>query len=51
METVKDLDMAHSKTSKIYEDYERVEEKFLAQKSSARVKGGRKQSKAETFEI
>ncbi len=51
METVKDLDMAHSKTAKIYEDYERVEEKFLAQKSSARVKGGRKQSKAETFEI
>lgn len=51
METIKDLDMAHSKTSKIYEDYERVEDKFLAQKKTARVKGGRSQSKSEKYDI
>ena len=50
-ESMRDLDLAHSKTAKILEDYEKAEEKFMAEQSQTRVKGGRNQSKAELNEI
>lgn len=45
--TMKDLDNAFSKTSKIYENFEAIEERFLKQKSHSRVKGGRRESASE----
>jgi len=44
---MKDLDNAYSKTSKIYENFEAVEERFVKQKSQSRLKGGRKESASE----
>lgn len=49
--TMKDLDYAHSKTVKIFEDYEKIENKFFAEKSKSRIKGGRSESKSEKREI
>ena len=46
-DTMKDLDNAYSKTSKIYENFEAVEERFVKQKSQSRLKGGRKESASE----
>jgi len=46
-ETMKDLDNAFSKTSKIYENFEAIEERFLKQKNQSRVKGGRRESASE----
>lgn len=42
---------AHSKIPKIYEEYEKIEEKFMKSKTSGRVKGGRQQTKAELGEV
>jgi hypothetical protein len=46
-DTMKDLDNAFSKTSKIYENFEAIEERFLKQKNQSRVKGGRRESASE----
>ena len=46
-ETMKDLDNAFSKTSKIYENFEKIEERFLKHKTQSRIKGGRKESASE----
>jgi hypothetical protein len=46
-DTMKDLDNAYSKTSKIYENFEAIEERFLKQKNQSRVKGGRRESASE----
>jgi len=46
-DTMKDLDNAYSKTSKIYENFEAIEERFIKQKSQSRVKGGRRESASE----
>jgi len=46
-ETMKDLDNAYSKTSKIYENFETIETRFLKHKSQSRVKGGRRESASE----
>lgn len=51
IENVATLDNAHVKTIKIYEQYDQIEEKFIRDKETARVKGGRKLSKAERREI
>lgn len=52
LDTVAKLDLAHGKTSKILDEYDKIEEKFFLEKSKgARVKGGRKQSKSEKGEI
>jgi hypothetical protein len=50
-ETMKDLDNAFSKTSKIYENFENIEERFLKHKSQSRVKGGRNESASEKGHI
>jgi hypothetical protein len=50
-ETMKDLDNAYSKTSKIYENFEAIEQKFLTHREKSRVKGGRKESASEKGEI
>ena len=49
--SMKDLDSAHSKTAKIIEEYDKIEEKFFAELNKARVKGGREESKSERNEI
>jgi hypothetical protein len=51
LETMSKLDLAHSKSAKIYDEYDKLEERFLKSQAEARVKGGRKQSKAEKKEI
>lgn len=45
--TMKDLDNAYSKTSKIYEAFEAIEEKFMKHKTQSKVKGGRAESASE----
>jgi len=46
-DTMRDLDNAFSKTSKIYENFEAIEERFIKHKTQSRVKGGRKESASE----
>lgn len=50
-ETMTALDNANAKTSKIYDNFEAIENKFLMHKESSRVKGGRKESASEKGEI
>jgi hypothetical protein len=50
-QSMKDLDLAHSKTAKIMDEYDKLEERFFAEQAQARVKGGRKQSKAEQHDV
>lgn len=50
-DTMKDLDNAYSKTSKIYENFEAIEERFMKQKNTSRVKGGRRETASERGEI
>jgi hypothetical protein len=50
-DTMKDLDNAYSKTSKIYENFEVIEERFMKQKNQARVRGGRRETASERGEI
>lgn len=45
--TATQLDNLRSKTPKIYENYEKLEAKFLKTKEDARLYGGRKKSKSE----
>lgn len=40
-----------AKTPKLYEQYEKLEEKFIKQKTEARLRGGRKKSKREKGEL
>ena len=41
------LDGLRSKTPKLVEDYAKIEEKFIKEKSESRIKGGRRRSKSE----
>jgi len=44
---IKNFDMVRKATPQILEAYEKIEEKFLKEKTSSRVRGGRRKSKAE----
>ena len=45
--TAAQLDSMRAKTPKIYENYEKLEQKFLKQKQEGRIRGGRRRSKSE----
>lgn len=48
LETMKDIDMAMSKSGKLWEDFEKIQEKYeSAKKDSSEVYGGRTESFAE----
>lgn len=42
------LDTLRSKTPKLFEDYAKLEARFIAEKTESRIKGGRKRSKSES---
>lgn len=44
---IKNFDMIRKATPQILEAYEKIEEKFLKEKTSSRIRGGRRKSKAE----
>lgn len=44
---IKNFDMIRKATPQILESYEKIEEKFLKEKSVSRIRGGRRKSKAE----
>lgn len=45
--TAAQLDTLRSKTTKLMDDYAKIEERFIKEKSESRIKGGRRRSKAE----
>lgn len=47
IDEIKSLDQIRSKTMSLYENYERLENKFIKQKTEARVRGGRRRSVSE----
>lgn len=51
IENAAKLDMMHSKTAKIMEEYDQILDKYLQSKSKGKVKGGRGLSKSETGEV
>jgi len=44
---IKNFDMVRKATPQILEAYEKIEDKFLKEKTSSRIRGGRRKSKAE----
>jgi len=51
LDNITKVTAAQSKIPKLYEEYERIEALFFATKGDHRIKGGRKQSKAERKEV
>lgn len=51
LDDIKKLIDIRSKTPKVLENYEKLEQRFIKQKSEARLRGGRKKSKAEKGEL
>jgi hypothetical protein len=51
LDDIKKLVDIRSKTPKIMDNYEQLEKRFIKQKSEARIRGGRKKSKAERGEL
>lgn len=49
--TMKDIDTAISKNLKIYEDFEKIEQKYIQQEKISRVRGGRKETAVEKGEL
>lgn len=51
LDTMVKLDNALVKGTKIFDDYDKLKQRFLDSKDVARLKGGRKKSKSETGEV
>jgi hypothetical protein len=51
LDAIKKLIEIRSKTPKVLENYEKLEQRFIKQKSEARLRGGRKKSKSEKGEL
>lgn len=47
LETMKDIDMAISKSVKIYEDFEKIQQKFVEHEKVGRIRGGRRETEVE----
>lgn len=47
LDQIKTIDIIRSKTMALYDNYEKLESKFIKQKTEARVRGGRKRSLTE----